>query len=149
MWILLFLQITKQKINESERIDKYLDLAGEQEKNLCNMKATVIQILVGTFRTVSKNLEKKFDELEIRRIETIQKKTQLKSVIILRRVLQQCLVWFYGISTIIGYLMPNPLYTYISNIYDLVWFGLVWFYGISTIIGYLMPYPLYIYIRYI
>ena len=33
------------------------------------------------------------------------------------------LVWFYGISTIGGYLMPNPLYTYILNIYDLVWFG--------------------------
>ena len=32
------------------------------------------------------------------------------------------LVWFYGISTIVGYLMPN-LYTYISNIYDLVWLG--------------------------
>ena len=30
--------------------------------------------------------------------------------------------WFYGI---VCYLMPNPLYTYISNIYDLVWFGLV------------------------
>ena len=27
------------------------------------------------------------------------------------------LVWFYGISTILGYLMPNPLFTYISNIY--------------------------------
>ena len=23
-------------------------------------------------------------------------------------------VWFYGISTIVGYLMPNPLYTYIG-----------------------------------
>ena len=32
-------------------------------------------------------------------------------------------VGFYGISTIIGYLMPYPIYTYISNIYDLVWFG--------------------------
>ena len=30
-------------------------------------------------------------------------------------------VGFYGISTIVGYLMPNPLDTYISNIYDLVW----------------------------
>ena len=47
------------------------------------------------------------------------------------------LVGFYGISTIVGYLMPNPLYTYILNIYDLVGF-----YGISTIIGYLMPNPL-------
>ena len=48
------------------------------------------------------------------------------------------LIWFYGISTIVGYLMPNPLYTYILNIYDLVWFG-----GISTIVGYLMPNPVY------
>ena len=31
------------------------------------------------------------------------------------------LVWlFYGISMIVGYLMPNPLYTYILSIYDLV-----------------------------
>ena len=30
---------------------------------------------------------------------------------------------FYGISTIVSYLMPNLLYTYILNIYDLVWFG--------------------------
>ena len=28
-------------------------------------------------------------------------------------------VWFYGISTIVGYLMPNPIFTYILNIYDL------------------------------
>ena len=34
------------------------------------------------------------------------------------------LVGFYGISTIAAYLMPNPLYTYILNIYDLVWLGL-------------------------
>ena len=52
-------------------------------------------------------------------------------------------VWFHGISTIVDYLMPNPLYTYILNIYDL---GLVGFYGISTIAGYLMPNPLYTYI---
>ena len=83
--------------------------------------------------------------------------------------------WFYGISTIVGYLMPNPLYTYIFNIYDLVWFGLVLWHinhcrlfnaksslyiyieyigfglvginGISTIVGCLMPNSLlYIYI---
>ena len=30
---------------------------------------------------------------------------------------------FYGISTIVGYLMPNPLYTYILNKYDLVSLG--------------------------
>ena len=51
-------------------------------------------------------------------------------------------VGFYGISTIVGYLMPNPLYIYIKYI----GFGLVGFYGISTIAGYLMPNPLYTHI---
>ena len=39
--------------------------------------------------------------------------------------------------------MPNHVYTYILNIYDLVWLE---FYGISTIVGHLMPNPLYTYI---
>ena len=30
-------------------------------------------------------------------------------------------VGFYGISTIVVYLMPNPFYTYILDIYDLIW----------------------------
>ena len=35
------------------------------------------------------------------------------------------LVWFgfYGLSTIVAYLMGNPLYKYILNIYDLVGLG--------------------------
>ena len=33
------------------------------------------------------------------------------------------LVGVYGISTIVGYLLPNPLYTYILNINDMVWLG--------------------------
>ena len=33
------------------------------------------------------------------------------------------LVGFYGISTLAGYLMPNPLYAYRSNIHGFVWFG--------------------------
>ena len=32
-------------------------------------------------------------------------------------------VLFYGITTIAGYLMPNPVYTHILNNNDLVWFG--------------------------
>ena len=33
------------------------------------------------------------------------------------------LVWFYGISTIVGYFKSNPLYTCILNMYKFVWFG--------------------------
>ena len=32
------------------------------------------------------------------------------------------LVCVFGISTIVGYLNSNPLYTCILNIHDLVWF---------------------------
>ena len=53
------------------------------------------------------------------------------------------LVGFYGISNIVGYLMPNPS-LYINIKY--IWFILMGFYGISTIVGYLMPNPLYKYI---
>ena len=35
------------------------------------------------------------------------------------------LVVFCGISTLDGYLMPNPVYTYISNTYDLSMNGFV------------------------
>ena len=54
------------------------------------------------------------------------------------------MVWFYGIWTILGYLMPNSLYTYVY-IYS-IWYGLVGFYGISTIVVYLMPNTPYTYI---
>ena len=39
--------------------------------------------------------------------------------------------------------MPNPHYTYVLNIYDLVWSG---FMALSTIVGYVMPNPLYTHI---
>ena len=52
------------------------------------------------------------------------------------------LAWFYGISTIVCYLMPKPLSMYILDI----WFDLVGFYGISTIEGYLMLNPVCKYI---
>ena len=48
---------------------------------------------------------------------------------------------FYGISTIVGYLMLNSLYMYMINEFDLVGF-----YDISTIVGYLVPNSLYTYI---
>ena len=51
-----------------------------------------------------------------------------KVTIIITSAKDQCsiwfsLVWFYGTSTIVGHLMPNPLYTYVLSIYDLVWLG--------------------------
>ena len=52
---------------------------------------------------------------------------QNKVIKLVRLIIHDCfsLVWFYGTSTIVGYLMPNPFDTYILNIYDLLWLGFV------------------------
>ena len=67
--------------------------------------------------------------------------------VIWHRCLDLDLVWFgsMAISTIIGYLMLNPLYANLVNMYD----GYVGFYGISTMVCYLMPNPVYTYYTYI
>ena len=55
------------------------------------------------------------------------------------------LVWFYGISTIVGYVMPNPfLYIYVYIRY--IEFAFVWFYRISTVVSYLMQNSVYAFI---
>ena len=45
------------------------------------------------------------------------------------------LILFYAISTLVGYLMPNSVYTY-RKISKLFFFGMVWFYGTLIIVGY-------------
>ena len=69
----------KEKIKESEKIDKYLDLIRDLKK-LWNMKVMVIQRLDGAIGTLSKGLEKRMGGLEIESTEL------LKSVWIIRRV---------------------------------------------------------------
>ena len=56
------------------------------------------------------------------------------------------LVGFYGISTIVGYLMPNLLHTYILNIYDLVWLGFMAYQPLSAIQYQVLFIYIYIYI---
>ena len=75
------------KIKESEKRDKYLDLARVPRK-LWNVWIVVILILIDTFGTIPKGLERVLIELEIgSRIETIQTTALLRSARILRRVL--------------------------------------------------------------
>ena len=76
------------KLKEREKRDKYLDLARELKK-LWNMKVIIIPIVIGTFGTVSKGLLKGLEGLEFGgRVETIQITAWLKTVRILRRVLE-------------------------------------------------------------
>ena len=46
------------KLKESEKMDKYLDLARELKKKLWNMKVAIIPIVIGAFGTVIKGLLK-------------------------------------------------------------------------------------------
>ena len=75
------------KLNESEKKDKYLDLARELKK-LWNMKM-VIPIIMGSLGTVNKGLVQGLEDLKIRRrIETIQTTALVRSARILRRDLE-------------------------------------------------------------
>ena len=61
-------------MKESEKRDKYLDLAWELKKTkLWNIKVTVIPVVVATLGTITEGLVKRQEDLEIRgRVETIQ-----------------------------------------------------------------------------
>ena len=54
----------REKLKESEKMDKYLDLARKLKK-LWNMKVTVISIVIGALGTVTKGLIKGIEDLEI------------------------------------------------------------------------------------
>ncbi len=76
------------ELKECEKKDKYLDLARELKK-VCNMKVTIVQIVIGAFGTVTKGLLKGLEDLEIDgRVETIQTTALLTTASILRIVLE-------------------------------------------------------------
>ena len=80
------------KLKESEKKDKYLDLARELNK-LWNTKVTIIPIVLfyqfGALATVIEGLSKGLEDLEIkRRVETIQTTTLMKPDKILRGILE-------------------------------------------------------------
>ena len=61
------------KVKEDKELDKYKCHFIRELKKLWNMEMIVIQIIIGVLGMVSKNLEKRFDELEIRgRIKIIK-----------------------------------------------------------------------------
>ena len=75
-------------LRESEKKDKYLDLARELKK-LWNIKVTIVPIVIGTLGTITKGLLKGREDLEVgRRVETIQTTASLRTTRILRRVLE-------------------------------------------------------------
>ena len=75
------------KLREYEK-DKFLDLARELKK-LWNMKVTIIPIVIGIIRTVTKGSLKELEDLEVgRRVETIQTTTLLRTARILRKLLE-------------------------------------------------------------
>ena len=75
-------------LKESEKKDKYLDLARELKK-LWNMKVTIVPIVIRALGTITKGLLKGLEDLEVGgRVETIQTTAMLSTARILRRVLE-------------------------------------------------------------
>ena len=78
----------RAKLKESEKKDKYQNLARELKK-LKNMKVMVIPIITGALGTVTKGLSQGLKDLEIiGQVETIQTTVLLRSAMILRRILE-------------------------------------------------------------
>ena len=61
-----------EKLKESEKQYKYLDLARELKKKLWNLKVTVIPTVVGALCTIPKGVIKGLEDWEIRGVEPIQ-----------------------------------------------------------------------------
>ena len=75
-------------LKESEKKDKYLDVARELKK-LWNMKVMIVPIVVGAFGTITKGLLKGLEDLEVGgRVETIQTTALLRTARIPRRFLE-------------------------------------------------------------
>ena len=78
----------KIKLKECKMKNKYLHLVREFKK-LWNIKVTFIPFVIGAFCIVMKGLLKGLEDLEITvRVETIQTTALLRTVRILRRVLE-------------------------------------------------------------
>ena len=75
-------------LKESEKKDKYHDLARELKK-LWNMKVTILPIVIGVLGTITKGVLKGLEDLEIGgRVETIQTTALLRTARILRLALE-------------------------------------------------------------
>ena len=78
----------KISLKESEKKDKYLDLARELKK-LWNMRVTIAPIVIGALGTITKGLLKGMENLEVSgQVVTIQTTALLRTARILRRVLE-------------------------------------------------------------
>ena len=75
-------------LKECEKKDKYLALAREL-KQLSNMKASIVPIVIGAFGIVTEGLLKGLEDLEVSgRGETIHTTALLKTARIVRRILE-------------------------------------------------------------
>ena len=75
-------------LKESERKDKYLDLARELTK-LWSIRVTTVPIITGALSTITKGILKGLEDLEVGgRVETIQTTALLRTARILKRVLE-------------------------------------------------------------
>ena len=98
-------------LGQKTLVDTWAPIAGERKRKVCS-----IEVYEGSGGRVS----------SLRQEAHLLRHTRI--VLPVRWPLRNCYFWFgwvgfYVVSIIVGYLMSNPVYTYMLNIYDLVWSG--------------------------
>ena len=81
--------VTRIKLKEQEKIEKYQDLKGEIARLWCLRRVNVIPVVVGALGCVTKEVEQYIEKIGIKiRIEVIQKTALLGTARTLRKVLE-------------------------------------------------------------
>ena len=145
-WIVDFAVPTDHRVKSKENKKRYQhrDLAKELKEKLCNMRVTVMLLVISMLGNDPERISKKdgrvgnqrtnrdhpnYNIIEIgqktkkspedfRRLPNAQTPVKDHQLMLVWKTRKDWfgLVWFYGISTIVGCLMPNP-FLYIKQFY--------------------------------
>ena len=108
----------RRRGNSRKRKDRQILRPCQRTKTVMEHEDEVDTIFVGALRIVSMGLNKWLEEMKGLEEMKIRGKKSKQSRF------YHCwfvLFWFYGISTFVGYLMPNPVYTYTLHIDLILW----------------------------
>ena len=96
----------KRRISSNE--DSVDEVVQGQEENINNSKQKLITIAIHSNKKFTKDNNSRKNKWDEKQLDAYFKgQTSL---------VEFDLVWFYGVSIIIGYLIPNLIFTYILNI---------------------------------
>ena len=105
-------------VKEYNEISKYKDWEIQSKKMWCP-KNTALPVIVGALGMMKQGTDKHINKIsgspsqnEIQKIALCRTSHLLKSVLWMELVVGSWLNVFYGISTLVGHLMPYPVHTH-------------------------------------